>query len=106
MLMESVLLLIFMQIGLIVANKIIFSKLKNDISIKNRNISVGIVEFGLFIATGIIAYISFVGDGPFYSSIIYFLLGQILMVLIYYIYSMNIKFDLIDNLQKNHKDLV
>lgn len=64
------------------ADKILINDADNDQEIKNQNISVGVIEFGLMVSTGLIALGSFKGEGIWYSSIIYFTLGQIILLLL------------------------
>ena len=73
---------LFIFISFKIADKITIHNVNNDVEIKNNNIAVGIVEFGILVATGLIAYGSFKGEGIWYSSIVYFVLGQIILILL------------------------
>jgi len=66
----------------IMSDKILFKEVDNTKNIANGNMSLAISEFGLFIGTGIITYASFSGQGPWYSSIVFFVLGQIVFIAI------------------------
>ena len=73
--------LVFLLIATVVTDKIVFSKVVNSTEIGNGNISLAVAESGLFIGTGNIAMASFAGEGPYISSIVFFLLGQAVLVL-------------------------
>jgi len=97
---DQLLLLIFMLIAIVISDKILFSKISNKEEVFKGNISLAISEFGLFLGTGIIAYGSFYGEGPWYSSIVFFLLGQLTFIFINLIYEKtykDIKNSIIDN---------
>jgi len=74
------LILMFLFMAMWSADKIVLKAIDNTIELKKGNISVGLVEAGLYISTGLIAYASFKGeDGPFISGIVFFILGQIML---------------------------
>lgn len=66
---------------------VIFKNFDNLQALKDQNKAIGLLEGTLFIATGIIAYGSFEGEGPVFSSILFFLLGQIAMIIMILIYA-------------------
>jgi len=73
--------MIFVLIAVNISDNVVFSKVNNSIEIGKNNMSLALAEGGLFIGTGIIAMASFSGEGPYVSSIVFFLLGQIVLVL-------------------------
>ncbi|MEA1955346.1 MAG: hypothetical protein U9N02_02495 [Campylobacterota bacterium] len=73
---------IFIFIAFKLSDKILINNVNNDQEIKNQNISVGVIEFGLMVSTGLIALGSFKGEGIWYSSVVYFILGQIILLLL------------------------
>lgn len=79
--MDGFLILIFMMIAVQIGDKITIPGVNNTNELKKGNVAVGIAEAGLFIATGIIAFGSFSGEGPWYSSIVFFLLSQIVLII-------------------------
>jgi uncharacterized membrane protein YjfL (UPF0719 family) len=82
----------FMILALVSADKVLISGIDNKQAIKDGNVSVGIMEFGVLVATGIIASAAIkLDDGVFYCSIIYFLVGQISLFLIISAYSLRMK---------------
>lgn len=80
-LIDGATIIVFMILANMVSEHIVFPKFDNLLAIKNKNMSMGFAEAGLFIATGIIASGSFAEDGPWLSSILFFTLGQIFLIL-------------------------
>ncbi|MCP4969108.1 MAG: DUF350 domain-containing protein [Arcobacter sp.] len=98
----GILILIFLFIAMFINDKIILKGINNDEEIKNNNISVGLFEMGSYIATGIIAYGSFIGSGPWYSSIIFFALGQLVLIAMVWIYRYLTKYDSIKEIKEGN----
>lgn len=91
-LIYGVLGVIFMIVALLSADKVLIGGIDNKKAIKDGNVSVGIIEFGVLVATGIIASAAIkLDDGVFYYSIAYFLVGQVALFLIISIYSLRMK---------------
>lgn len=88
---DQFLLLMFIGLAFFISDKILFKNVSNTLEIIKGNVSVAIGEAGLFIATGIIAYASFSGEGPWYSSIVFFILGQIVLILATQMYELMYK---------------
>jgi uncharacterized membrane protein YjfL (UPF0719 family) len=77
----------FMLTSLLVTDRLILSKIDNTAALKDGNVAVGFIEFGILVMTGILAYASIKGDsGGVLSSIVYFVAGQITLVLLVLIY--------------------
>jgi uncharacterized membrane protein YjfL (UPF0719 family) len=72
--------MIFVIVASTISDKIIFSKIDNTKEIGEGNISLALAEFGVFVGTGIIALGSFTGTGPYISSIVFFIIGQIVLI--------------------------
>jgi uncharacterized membrane protein YjfL (UPF0719 family) len=72
---------VFMLSSLIFTDRLVTPGIDNTNAIKNNNVAVGIVEFGMLVGTGIIAYSSIIGEGGgILSSLSYFIAGQITLV--------------------------
>lgn len=97
---DGFIILSFMMISMTISEHIIFPKINNLEALKNKNIAVGIIEFSLYVATGIIAFASFEGHGPWYASIVFFILGQILLVAMTRIYEI-LHPNILKNIQEN-----
>lgn len=71
----------FMLSSLIFTDRLVTPGIDNTNAIKENNIALGIVEFGMLVGTGIIAYSSIIGEGGgILSSLGYFVAGQITLV--------------------------
>jgi uncharacterized membrane protein YjfL (UPF0719 family) len=99
---DGSLILIFLFLAMVINDKILLKNINNNQAILQNNIAVSLVEFGSFIATSIIAYASFYGDGPWYSSIIFFILGQVLLILMVVIYESFMKFDILESIKDDN----
>ncbi len=72
---------IFIVSSLVVTDKLVLPKIENMQALKDNNIAVGMIEFGMLVATGIIAYSSIYGEGGgLLSSVAYFIGGQLTLV--------------------------
>ena len=77
----------FMVTSLFFTDKALLPKVNNTEELKRGNIAIGMVEFGTLVMTGILAYASIKGDqGGILSSVVYFIVGQITMVLLVLFY--------------------
>jgi uncharacterized membrane protein YjfL (UPF0719 family) len=74
---------LFMVSSLMITDKLVLPGIKNMTALKENNIAVGAVEFGMLVATGIIAYSSIYGEGGgIVSSLAYFVIGQLTLVVL------------------------
>lgn len=83
----------FMMAALFVAfevnDRLILWKVNNDQAVKEKNVSVGIVEFASYIGSGIIMHGSFSGEGGgILAAAAFFLLGQAALVGAFYLYEL------------------
>lgn len=77
----------FMLVSLFVTDKALLPKVNNTAELKKGNVSIGMVEFGTSVMTGILAYASIKGDdGGILSSVVYFIAGQVTMILLVLLY--------------------
>jgi len=77
----------FMVVSLFVTDKALLPSVNNTEELKKGNLAIGMVEFGTLVMTGILAYASIKGDdGGVLSSIVYFIAGQITMILLVLFY--------------------
>jgi len=78
---------LFIVSSLFITDRLVLPGVDNLRKIANGTVAVGMVEFGMLVSTGIIAFASIVGEGGgWLSSIIYFVVGQITLVLLVLIY--------------------
>lgn len=77
----------FMVTSLFFTDKALLPKVNNTAELKRGNVAIGMVEFGTLVMTGILAYASIKGeDGGILSSVVYFVAGQITIVLLVLLY--------------------
>lgn len=77
----------FMLVSLFITDRALLPKVDNTAELKKGNVSIGMVEFGTSVMTGILAYASIKGDdGGILSSVVYFIAGQVTMVLLVLLY--------------------
>lgn len=97
------LLLVFLFVAELIADKIVLGSLNNALELKNRNDAVGLAEFGIFVATGLIAYGSFHGDGGGWETALgFFALGQAALILFAVIYEWVTPVNLVDEIRKGN----
>lgn len=79
---DGALILIFVFTAQWINDRIILSHIDNIAQLRQNNQAVGFSEFGAYIATGLIAMASFSGEGGgIISSLVFFVLGQIVLIL-------------------------
>ena len=83
---EFALLLIFMFTALRNADKVIFHKVSNDTEVFNGNLSVALVEASILVGTGLVVYGSLLGTGAIWSSIVFFIIGQLAFISLIWLY--------------------
>ncbi len=87
LLLDGLLICIFILIAQQINDKMILSGINNIQALKENNQAVGFTELGAYLATGIIAMASFTGEGGgVLSSLVFFVLGQALLILATRIY--------------------
>ncbi len=103
LLTDGVMITVFMIIARAVNDNLIVRGIDNNRAIEKGNATVGIVEAGSYIATGIIAYASVTGEGgPWWSSLAYFVLGQVVLISVMALYEKNTAWSVIDNIRKDN----
>jgi len=81
--------------------------IKNDEQAKAGNIAVGIVEFGSYLATGLILNGTFTGEGGTYgqaigSTLAFAALGQIALLVVFWLYELITPFSVVKWVNKNN----
>jgi len=78
---EGVLVMLFIFIASVISDKAILPNIANTDEVLSDNTAVACVEFGLYVATGLIAYGSFIGEGGgLVSALVFFGLGQLALI--------------------------
>jgi uncharacterized membrane protein YjfL (UPF0719 family) len=94
------LLIIFMIISILITDYMLLKNVNNVEAIKEGNTALGLLEGSIYLGTGLIAFSSFNGTGPWYSSIVFFILGQLVFIVVTKIYNITHK-DIIHNIEEN-----
>lgn len=93
-LIDGSLIVVLMFIARAINDGIILHGINNDREAKNGNAAVGITEFASYVASGLILNGSFTGEGGgIVSTLVFFGLGQIALIVFYGIYQAITAFD-------------
>jgi uncharacterized membrane protein YjfL (UPF0719 family) len=99
---SSVMIIVSIFLSMIINDKLLLRHVNNNKMLIDNNISVAIVEVGTFIATGIILFASMSGEGIWWSSILFFILGQVSFILLVFLYNVITKFNIHDLVKKGN----
>ena len=87
MVLEGAAMVVFLFIAQAITDAVVVPGIKNAEAVRDGNVAVGLVEFGVFVATGLVAYGSFTGEGGgLPSAIVFFTLGQLALILLAVVY--------------------
>ena len=99
----SVLMMVLFTIAVFIGDKIILRKLNNTDELREGNMAVAVFEALYIISTGIIARASLVGEGGgVVSVILFFILGQIMLILFFLVALAWTPFDDISEIKKGN----
>lgn len=98
--MAIVLSLLYLSIK--INNKFILSGINNDKMILQGNLSIPIIEAGTIIATSIILFSSMYGEGKYIDALLFFVLGQGALFLMFKIYERSTRFDDLKLIEDNN----
>jgi uncharacterized membrane protein YjfL (UPF0719 family) len=77
MALEGAVMIAFLYVALLASDRVVIHGIRNDVALREGNVAVGLVELGISLATGLIAYGSFAGPGGgLASAVVFFALGQ------------------------------
>ena len=78
---EGAVVVLFLFIAQRVSDAVVIHGIRNDEAVRDGNVAVGLVELGISVATGLIAFGSFAGEGGgVVSAIVFFVLGQLALL--------------------------
>lgn len=84
-------------------HNVVLRYVDNTTELKRNNVAVGWVECGSYIATGIMAMSSMMGEGGnFLSSIMFFISGQLLLLLIAFLYERTTSWNVREEIAKGN----
>ena len=99
----SLLLLVFLFIAEIVADRLVLRSINNAVELKNGNVAVGLAEMGIYIATGLVAYGSFHGEGgDWTTALAFFAMGQAALIVFAMIYEWVAPFKMVDQIRRGN----
>lgn len=82
---------------------VLLGHMSNTSEVKNGNVAVGWVEAGGFVATGIIAMSSMMGEGGgWYTAVGFFIVGQLLLLLVSVVYEVVTPWSVRDEISKGN----
>lgn len=97
------LLLIFLFLAEIIADRIVLHGVNNTVEVKNGNVAVGLAECGIFIATGLIAYGSFHGEGGgWHTALAFFGMGQAALIVFAALYEWAAPFGMVEQIRQSN----
>lgn len=80
--MNGGMILLFLFTATLINDKVLLAGVDNRQELKKKNVSVGIMEASLYISTALIASGASAGEGTLLSGLVFFILGQILLIAI------------------------
>ena len=89
-------------LSLYINNKIILPRINNTESIAKNNVAVGLTEFGTTLGTGFIMMGAMTGDGSLLTAVVFFLLGQVMLVAIAYVYEYITPYNVVNAVSNNN----
>lgn len=96
-------LLVFFFVAQFLADRIVLGHLHNTKELHEGNHAVGFAEFGILIATGLIAYGSFHGEGGGWeTSVVFFAMGQVALILFAFLYEWVTPFDCLKEISEGN----
>jgi len=91
-----------MLVSITLNDKVLIPHIDNGDAVASDNITFALIKVGAYFATGLVLFGSFVGSGPWLSSIVFFLLTQILLWAIVRLYEWQVSFDFRDAVTNNN----
>jgi len=103
MIVDGVVVVLLLFAARFLGDKYILNTIKNDDEAKDGNVAVGIVEFGIYVATGFILNGSFSGEGGgLIGSMLFFILGQVALVTLFKMYKKSVNFGLMNEIEEGN----
>lgn len=100
--------IVLLNLSLIVNDKIIFSQfdMKKEI-LEDRNVGTGVIDAANAVATGLIVLGAVAGEGygvggPIVTAVLYWLLGQFILILTSYVYNWITPYDIHEHIEKSN----
>lgn len=85
--LEGAAVVAFLFVAQYLTDVVVIHGIRNNEALRDGNVAVGVVELGISIATGLIAYGSFAGEGGgLGSAVVFFALGQVALLVLAVVY--------------------
>lgn len=102
-LVYCVVLLVFFFVAQFLAERVVLGHVHNARELHQGNQAVGFAEFGILVATGLIAYGSFHGEGGGWeTSVGFFAMGQVALILFAFLYEWVTPFDCLGEIREGN----
>ncbi|MEE9280088.1 MAG: DUF350 domain-containing protein [Myxococcota bacterium] len=103
LLLEGAVITLFLFLAQLVADAALVHGVSNDEAVREGNVAVGLVEAGSFVATGLIAYGAFSGEGGgLASALVFFVLGQVALLALAVVYEWLTSYGVVENIRSGN----
>lgn len=103
MALEGVTVVAFLFLAQMITDWIVVSGIRNADALRDGNVAVGLVELGISVATGLVAYGSFSGQGGgLVSAIVFFALGQLALIVLAVAYERVTPYHVLDGVRSGN----
>ncbi len=100
---DGVLVVVLLNLARFISDVLMVRKVGHDAAVAQGNVAVGLVEAGAYLATGLILYGSFTGEGgDLLNPIVFFVLGQAVLLILYELYQWITPFHVTEEIEKGN----
>ena len=100
---EGAVIVVLLFIARELCDRIILKGIDNDAEAARGNAGVGFAELGVYVSSGLVLAGAFAGEGGgLLSALVFFVLGQLVLVILYYIYEMATPFSIRDEIRSGN----
>ncbi|MGV3615838.1 MAG: DUF350 domain-containing protein [Fimbriimonas sp.] len=82
--------------------RLLFGGLAENAALREKNLAVGLTEFGQYVATGLVLNGAFTGEGSLLSGVTFVLVGQIALMLTFALYGQFARWDALGEIRKGN----
>ncbi len=103
LLWEGALIVILLFVSRAMCDMVLLKGINNDEEAKKANPAVGFMELGIYIASGLVLCGAFSGEGGgILSALIFFALGQLVLIILFYLYELITSYDVLEEIKKSN----
>lgn len=103
MALEGAAVLLFLLVGQGITDALVIPGIRNAEALRDGNLAVGLVELGIAVATGLVAYGSFAGEGGgLVSAVVFFCLGQLGLIVLAVAYERITPYHVLDGVRSGN----